>query len=212
MRNLLFPSRVTKESVVQKIEQAKSLLADIEDGKKRYFLSLLQKRINDFESELSSHTISPFEKEQVLEQYSRFAKTLHQCLEYPWGAGSSIYYYHRQYYYLVGSHDAAKPNHLTKEICLASVGLCISLVIGSIPVCAFNPVIGAILLLVAIPLLFPSCFFLFIPDAPDSVKKKQEEITLFQEGAKLIRPDLVFEEESDINTESDFSEMSFIPR
>lgn len=211
MPSLLFPSQVTKESLEQKIEQAKSLLANLENKKKRYFLSSLQKRINDFENELL-RAINPSEKEQVLAQYSRFAKTLHQCLEHPWGAENSIYYYHKQYYYPVGINDALKPNYLTKNICIASVGLSISLLMGSIPVCAFNPIIGAIMLLIAIPLLFPGGFFLFTPDSPDTVKKKREEIALFQEGAKLIRPDLVFEEESEVNTDTDLSGISFIPR
>ena len=211
MPNLLFPSQVTKKSVEQKIEEAKSLLANIEDSKKRYFLSLLQQRISDFENELSTNTLNSSEKEQVLKQYSRFANTVYQCLERPCGAANSIYYYHRHYYYPVGINDRAKPDILTQNILSASAALNLILLIGAIPVCLFNPIIGAIMLLVALPLLFPSCFFLFVPDSPGTGKKKQEEITLFQEGAQLIRPDLVFAEENDINADTEPSEISFTP-
>jgi hypothetical protein len=199
MPNLLFSSQVTRNSVEKKIAQAKSLLADIEDRQKNYFLALLQKRISDFENELSTPTLNSSEKEQVLEQYSRFANTVYQCLERPYGAANSIYYYHRQYYYPVGINDRAKPDFLTQNILSASIALNLILLIGAIPVWLFNPIIGAMMILVALPLLFPSCFYLYVPDSPDTTKKKQEEITLFQEGAQLIRPDLVFDEVSEID-------------
>lgn len=190
MTNLFFPSKITRQSVEQKMELVNALLAGIVSPSKDRFLSLVQKRINEFETELSSDHFNEPEKTLIIEQYFRFAKTLHQCLKHPQRTTGSVEYYHRQFYYPVGIRDIEKPNPLANDLALTSTALSLSLLVGCIPAFVFYPVIGTIMLAVAITLLFPSCFILLIPASPDTHKKKEEERLLFQIGAQLIQADL----------------------
>lgn len=47
-----------------------------------FFFDMLNARINDFETALKEKQES-YEREQIIEQYNRFAKTLFHCLSKP---------------------------------------------------------------------------------------------------------------------------------
>lgn len=154
---------------------------------------MLQLRINDFEKALKENQ-DPFEREQVIQQYNRFAKTLHLCLSRP---GFTTFYamnYFKFRYHPVGINDAITPEPIRHNISLAATILGATLILASFAAFAFNPLIGAILLPIGITLLAPGCISLFIPDPPDTSTKKLEENIIFQTGAKLIEPSLTFDE------------------
>lgn len=198
----LFTPKVSKKMVDHIIIQATSLLANIEQTKKETFLFLLEERISDFKNSLSDNKISLSEKDLILEQYSRFAKTLYQCLQHPKGAAGSInFYFNKQYYHPVGITEIQPPEPTTQNITKAAAGIGMAILASSTPAFVFNPAIGALLFAIAITLLFPSCLTLLSPDSLDTTKKQEEETMIFLEGALLLKPDLLYQQ----NTREDYS-------
>ena len=194
MYGFLANRTVSKESIENRIISAKNLLNDINNSKKELFFMQLNSRISDFESALMDNQLNSCEKNQVLAQYDRFAKTLYHCLNRPDGTSSCINYYHGLRYYPVGIHDTLKPNPLVHNLAMSATTIGLALLIGSIPAFVFNPVMGSILLSLSITILFPATFYLCIPESPDTSKKKEQERNLFQTGALLIKPELMFDE------------------
>ncbi|KGP63604.1 hypothetical protein EP47_06510 [Legionella norrlandica] len=194
MSHFLFHSYKSQESIDQLIDYAESLLADIDIKKKTSFLTLLKLRVAEFQKELSNKTLNTYDKQQTLSQYEKFAKTLISCMERPQSASLAISHYHNNFYYPVGVQDKIHLSPEVKQAALAAVGISMALLIGSIPAFVFNPLIGTIMLSLAITLLLPSSFCLLTPDSPDTTRKKEQEKLIFKEGAKLINPDVLFEE------------------
>lgn len=210
---ILFPSSSTPKSAEKNLDSAVSLLKNIEPSRKKYFLELLQNRKNDFENELSKTNITSFERQMIVDQYSRFAKTVLHCIETPENAPGSIDYYFRQRYYNVGITDTIKPNPVTRSIAIGITGIGVALLIGAIPAFFVNPLVSLIMVAVAISILLPSTFALLIPDSPDTAKKKEEEKLLLQEGAKLVKPELTFRpsfDEENSSSSSDRFSMDFV--
>lgn len=197
MTGLLFSPSISKSAIEEKIHAAQNLLININMRQKAEFLLQLAARISDFETELLSEQLSPDEQVHVLAQYERFAKTLYNCMVHPERASLLIKYYHKTNYYPVGIHDTQKPSPTIQTMAMGAVAVGIALLAGTIPAFIFNPAIGSIMLSLAITLLFPSGFYLMTPESPDTAKKKDEEKNLFELGAKLINPELVFDEEVD---------------
>ncbi|KTD35274.1 23, 7 kDa protein [Legionella moravica] len=197
MNGFLFSPVITRDEVNQKINRAIHLLDDIHSKEKELFLSELRNRISDFEKELANDEISFDEKEQILIQYNRFARTLVHCMKSPDRASDSINYYHRFKYYPVGIEDTMKPSLLLQNSSIALLGIGVALLAVSIPAFLFNPAIGSIALSIAITMLFPSCFYLMTPESPDTTRKKSEEKHIFQQAAQLIKPELTFNDEFD---------------
>ncbi|KTD51075.1 hypothetical protein [Legionella quateirensis] len=198
MNGFLFSHVLTKQEVDDKISRAINLLKNIPSKEKVLFLSELKSRLSDFETELLSEQFTIYEKEHVLIQYNRFAKTLLHCLKSPENTSASIIYYHRFKYYPVGIEDTMKPNPLLQNSAITTMGIGVALLAATIPAFIFNPAIGAIFLSMAITLLFPSCFYLMTPESPDTTRKKAEEKTIFQMAARLMKPDLIFNDVYDI--------------
>lgn len=192
-----FPKKYTHKSVSDKIEEAKKLLTHIEKEKKFVFLEILQLRIDDFELALKENTDSG-EQQRILEQYNRFAQTLHLCLSHPTLADTYISSYHKQKYYPVGISEVIK-EPIRYKISLAAATLGAALILASCIAFPFNPLIGVILLPIGISLLAPAVASLLTPDPFNTAPKKLEEKILFQTGAKLIDPFLFFDETQEYN-------------
>lgn len=190
--------RTTKERIELKIEECKGLLVGMKSLEKENFLSRLRGRIIDFDRELLGSNDQSSEKRWILEQYSRFANTLHLCLHHPQHAERYISHYHMNKYYPVGVHDIAKPNPLWED--LAWTGIIMTLgMLGTSAAALFlfsNPITAAVILVLACTILFPSCFYLLLPDSPDTDAKKAQEKSLFQMGARLVDDKVVFAEEA----------------
>lgn len=199
MSGFLFSPQITQSAVNTKIKSSKDLLENIEQSRKDEFIRRLQSRVNEFERELSNPQITRAEKTLVLEQFERFANILHRCLSHPERANASIKHYLSNRYYPVGVDDVKKPHREHATLAKTGVFLGVSLLIGAISAFIFNPIIGAIMLSAAVTLLLPSCFYLFIPESPDTSKKKEAERELLQQGALLIKPDLQFEEPEQVD-------------
>ncbi|WP_298624506.1 hypothetical protein [uncultured Legionella sp.] len=194
MPGLFFSNLVNRSSIENKIDYVKNRIKSINDTHKEYFLLQLTIRLSDFEVELLSNTLNPYEKEEVLHQYNRFAKTLVTCIEHPERTPAAIKYYHMSRYYPVGIHDIEKPDFELQNVALAAAVLGLSLLATSIPVFICNPALGAGMLSAAIILIYPSCFYLMTPKSPNTIQKKGEEKEFFELAAQLIKPDLVCNE------------------
>lgn len=194
MYHFLFHHHKSQESVDEMINHAKKLLINVDIEQKTHFLRLLNLRVIEFQTELNKASLDSYDKELILTQYEKFAKTLLICMEYPVRASSAIYYYHNRIYYPVAIQDKMKPEPIVQKIAITTVSICIALLIGSIPSFIFNPLIGALMVSLAVTLLLPSSFCLLVPDSPDTTKKKAQEKRIFEEGAKLIDPDVILEE------------------
>ncbi|CBJ12073.1 hypothetical protein LLO_1697 [Legionella longbeachae NSW150] len=188
-------------TAVEKINAAKKLLVQkqLAEEQTDFFLDMLNARINDFETALKEkHEF--YEREQIIEQYNRFAKTLFKCLSKP---ESTLFYtdnYHNSKYHPVGINDVIKKEPIKNNISIATAFLGAALILASLPAFAFNPLIGAILLPIGITLLAPACLYLLTPELLDTTSKKLEEKIIFQTGAKLIDPSVKFDEMQDIDT------------
>ncbi len=201
-----FSTSIDKSAIENKINQVKKLLAPVASEQKGKFLLLLATRIGDFEVELENESLNDYEKQEILAQYNRFAKALEHCIQRPERASQAIRYYLKSKYYPVGINDMEKPNIPLQNAALATVITGMALLASAIPAFVFNPALGAILLSVAFTILFPSCFYLMTPQSPDMTKMKEEERELFEEGAKLMKPDLEFyEEQSECPSKSSFA-------
>ncbi|MCE0723822.1 MULTISPECIES: hypothetical protein [Legionella] len=187
-----FPKKYTHKSVLNKIQEAKDLLADIGKEKKSFFLEMLRLRIEDFELALKENS-DLGEQQLILEQYNRFAQTLYSCLSHPNHTVFYISSYHNQKYYPVGISEVIE-EPVRHKISLAGAILGAALILASFAAFAFNPLIGAILLPIGIALLVPAVASLLTPDPFNTEPKKFEENILFQTGAKLIDPSLSFNE------------------
>ncbi|HAZ7572492.1 hypothetical protein OQJ02_07950 [Legionella sp. PATHC032] len=194
MYHYLFSHNKSQESIDGLIEQVKQLLNHVEMKQKAYFLNLLTIRVSEFQNELESETSNTFNKQQILIQYEKFAKTLLICIKQPERTSSAIHNYHKGFYYPVAIHDKIKPDPTIEHVAIATVGVSLALLLSSIPTFIFNPLLGVIMVSLAVTLLLPSGFCLLIPDSPDTTRKKEEEKRIFVEGAKLINPDAPVEE------------------
>ncbi len=194
-----FAPQPTLELVEARIANAQSIIKNANAKDTSLFDGLLINRMEEFRKELQNDQNYPAEKANILRQYHRFAKTLQQCLEHPQTAASAIRSYLNYEYYPVYIVDIEKPNPTAQKIMRGTLGTGIGLLIGSIPAFCFNPIIGVILISLAVTCLLPSTLYLISPDSKDTSIKKDEEKILFQESAKLIDPKLTFEIESDCN-------------
>ncbi|HAT8180611.1 TPA: hypothetical protein JA361_14435, partial [Legionella pneumophila] len=194
MYHYLFSYHKSQESIDSLIEQVKKLLNHVEMKQKAYFLNLLTLRVSEFQNELKLEASNTINKQQILIQYEKFAKTLLICIKQPERAFSAIHNYHKGFYYPVAVHDKIKPDPTIENAAIATLGVSFALLLGSIPTFIFNPLFGVIMVSLAVTLLLPSGFYLLIPDSPDTTRKKEEEKRIFVEGAKLINPDASFEE------------------
>ncbi|KTD11021.1 23, 7 kDa protein [Legionella gratiana] len=190
-----FNQNNSHKSAVEKINEAKSLLVkkQIAEEQTTFFLEMLNDRIDDFETALKEKH-DPYEREQIIEQYNRFAKALFHCLSKPEFTPFYINNYHNLNYYPVGIDEKVKKDSLRHNISIAGTVLGAALILASFAAFAFNPLIGAILLPIGITLLAPACFSLVTPEPLDLTSKKFEEKIIFQTGAKLIKPSLNFDE------------------
>ncbi|AWN74355.1 hypothetical protein LEAN103870_02720 [Legionella anisa] len=187
-----FSKKYTHKSALDKIKEAKNLLAHIEQEKKFAFFEMLQLRIDEFELALKGDVDSS-ETQSILEQYNQFAKTVHLCLSHPKLTGFYISSYHNQKYYPVGISEVIE-EPVRHKISLAATILGAALILTSLIAFPFNPLISAILLPIGISLLAPAVASLLTPDPFNTAPKKLEEKMLFQAGAKLIDPSLSFDE------------------
>jgi hypothetical protein len=188
-----FIHHYTPETARKKIDLAKQLLVHIDNENKNIFLEMLQQRIDEFETAMEKNQ-DPGETDQIIQQYNRFAKTLHQCISRPQAASYYIGSYQNFKYYPVGIDDTPTPDPVRRAISLTGAILGATLILASCIAFAFNPLIGAILLPIGIILLATSCASLFFPDSPDTSAKKLEEELIFQSGVKLLDPALTFDE------------------
>lgn len=209
MSSFLFSPQITHSAVDKKINSSKDLLENIEQSRKEEFIRLLQSRVNEFEKELDNPRIPRVEKTLVLEQFERFANILHRCLSHPERANASIRHYLNNRYYPVGVDDIKKPHREYASLAKTGLFLGVSLLIGAIPAFILNPIIGAIMLSVALTILLPSCFYLIIPESPDTSKKKEADRKLLQQGALLLKPDLQFEEPVDDHVDLSYNCSSY---
>lgn len=189
----LFSAKETQLSVEKKISDALDLLVDVNETDKNTFLQLLTARMKDFQSELEKNKESPSEKQLILEQYNRFAKTLNLCISQPFKTSRHVYSYHTFKYIPVGIDDLEKPNAITQTLLGAAFGLGLVLLVAAIPAFFFNPIAGAVLIAAAFTCLLPSILYFLTPESKDTSVKKEEERLIFQEAAKLILPDLIFD-------------------
>ncbi|HBB6896664.1 TPA: lpg1689 family Dot/Icm T4SS effector [Legionella pneumophila] len=194
MYHYLFSCHKSQESIDGLIEQVKQLLNHVEMEQKAYFLNLLTARVTEFQNELKSETSNTINKQQILIQYERFANTLLICIKQPERTSSAIHNYHKGFYYPVAIHDKIKLDPTIENAAIATLGVSLALLLGSIPTFIFNPLFGVIMVSLAVTLLLPSGFYLLIPDSPDTTSKKEEEKRIFMEGAKIINPDVRIEE------------------
>ncbi|KTC93961.1 hypothetical protein [Legionella cincinnatiensis] len=188
-------------TAVEKINAAKNLLAQkqLTEEQTEFFFEMLNARINDFETALKKN-LESYEREQIIDQYNRFAKALFHCLSKP---ESTLFYtnnYHNFKYYPVGINDVIKKDPINQNISIATAVLGAALILASLAAFAFNPLIGAILLPIGITLLAPACLYLLTPESLDTTSKKLEEKIIFQTGAKLIKPSLNFDEMQELDT------------
>lgn len=190
----LFANNVTRQTVEKQIEQSKALLNDVTAQNKEFFLFLLDQRIEDFTRILEDKTQSDLEKEQVLMQYNRFAKTLLNCFKRPNYSSLYLSVYHNQMYYPVGITNESKPEPLTYYGSRIGTLFGAGLILAALAAFAFNPLIGLILLPMGITLLAPSLYLSWAPNLLDSTEKKIEEQIIFAEGLKLLAPEVVVDE------------------
>jgi hypothetical protein len=188
---MFFNKKYTYASAKKLITEAKELLGNIKEKEKLEFLEMLQLRVDDFESVLQEEH-SADEKEIIIEQYNRFAKTLHSCLSRPEYTFIYTLSYHNYKYYPIGVE--AQPEPIRHNISLAAIILGLALILASLAAFAFNPTIGAILLPIGITLLIPGSFSFMTPGIPDCSAKKMEEKIIFETGAKLMKPSVIFED------------------
>lgn len=188
-------------TAVEKINAAKNLLVQkqLEEEQTEFFFDMLNARINDFETALKEKHES-YERDQIIEQYNRFAKALFHCLSKP---ESTLFYtnnYHNQKYHPVGINDVIKKDPIKQNIAIATAILGAALILASLAAFAFNPLIGAILLPVGITLLAPACLYLLTPELLDTTSKKLEEKIILQTGANLINPSVKIDEMQEFDT------------
>ncbi|MGL5742222.1 MAG: hypothetical protein ACRCXC_06590 [Legionella sp.] len=182
-----FNKNYTLETALEKIENAKALLANAEQKKLIKFLDLLQQRIDDFDNELKK-TRDIDKRARIIEQYNQFAKTLYHCIYRPRLTYCYITNYLNFSYYPVGIEDEFKINPIRYGVSLSGTLLGAALILASFVAFAFNPLIGAILLPIGITMLTPACISLFTSDTPDTSVIKSEEKIIFQMGAQLKDP------------------------
>lgn len=195
-----FFQKNTYTTAVEKINAAKNLLMQkqLTEEQTEFFFDMLNARINDFETALKEKQES-YEREQIIEQYNRFAKTLFHCLSKP---QSTLFYtnnYHNQKYHPVGINEVIKKEPIKQNISIATAVLGAALILASLASFAFNPLIGAILLPLGIMLLAPACLYLLTPEPLDTTPKKLEEKIIFQTGSNLINPSVKFEEMQELD-------------
>ncbi|KTD63131.1 23, 7 kDa protein [Legionella santicrucis] len=197
-----FFQKNSHKTAVEKINAAKNLLVQkqLTEKQTEFFFEMLNARINDFETALKEKQESS-EREQIIEQYNRFAKALFHCLSKP---ESTLFYtknYHDfKYYHPVGVKDVIKKDPIKQNISITTAILGAALILASLVAFAFNPLIGAILLPIGITLLAPACLYLLTPESLDTTSKKLEEKIIFQTGAKLIKSSINFDEMQELDT------------
>ncbi|WP_131794611.1 hypothetical protein [Fluoribacter gormanii] len=187
--------KYTLESVSDEITEAKRLLRsnNKEDKENKTFLELLELRTQDFEKALEQNP-DPYERQKILEQYHRFAKTLSSCLSQPQNTSFYIASYHNnKNYYPVGVTKVIE-EPIRHNISLAATITGAALILASIAVIWINPLITAILLPIGITMLAPGGASLLIPSPLDTSEVKQEEKMIFQLGATINKPELSFDE------------------
>lgn len=183
-----------KESDVDKIINQTNKLIErkTNDTNRAFFIASLKARYSEFTTELQRNISQPGRNE-ILNQYYKFAKTVFKCLESPQRAKLSIARYLNSNYYPVGISDFTKPEPPMINAAWLGIEAGITLLLISLPLFAVNPVIAAILLATAVTVLLPSVFMVLTPDTPDVMKKKEQELKIFQDAAILMDPTLVFE-------------------
>ncbi|KTD75171.1 hypothetical protein [Legionella waltersii] len=204
-----FFSTATKESDVDdRIQQAKLLLnkKSTEQQLLIEFMAELEGRVNQFKTELLSKRTGLYEKEQILKQYSKFANTLMKCVKFPEQADQAIESYLNNSYYPVAVNEYIKPNPAVTRASWLGLGLGVALLLASLPLFALNPIVGAVMLAIAVTVLLPSLFILLAPDSPDVVKKKEEERLLFKNASLFADPSI-----SSTNVEAAFRDTDLTP-
>lgn len=188
-----FTKKKTHASVLQTIANAKQLLAHIPEDDKYAFLTLLAQRTEDFENALKNIT-DPNEKQRILEQYARFAKTVVSCLSQPRYTNSyTSSYFNSRDYYAVGITERVK-EPIRHNVSLGATILGAILVLASIIAFPYMPILSAILFPIGLTMLAPGVISLMTPSPLDPIAKQQEEKMIFQAGAKLIDPAVSFDE------------------
>ncbi|CAM2837983.1 Integral membrane protein (PIN domain superfamily) [Legionella steigerwaltii] len=182
-----FPKKYTHESVLVEIKRVKDFLKDKEETDKSAFFILLQYRIEDFERALKE-TPDPYEKQRIIDQYHRFAKTVLSCLSKPKDTDSYIStYFDAKNYYPVGVTEVIQ-EPIRHNISLAATILGAALILASIAAIWINPLITAILLPIGITILAPGGTSLLISSPLDPSAKQTEEKQIFEAGARVIDP------------------------
>lgn len=189
----LFSSQITKRDVENKIKEALALLPQAVTEGKNHFIRQLEQRISEFESELAKKN----NEEQVLRQYHKFAQTLYSCLKYPKSASATLSRYLNHDYYPVGVHELHKPPQRAQNIARLAVVTGIVLFLFCLPELVIHPLIGAITLSLAISLLLPGGFGVFLPATPDVHKKQEQERIIVQDAVRLIDPHAVLDNDSE---------------
>lgn len=182
----------TQDDIENKINDALTFLKknEVSDETSAFFRQLLNARMAEFQQELGNMENNSAEKDLILQQYNRFARGLYGSMHSPSSTSSNITSYHNYRYYPVHIKDIEKPNPTTQKLMVAAVAVGSALLTTAAVTFVFNPVIAAILLAVALTCLLPTGLYYITPDSKDTAAKKAEESLIFQEGAKLINPQI----------------------
>ncbi|USQ12835.1 hypothetical protein J2N86_08965 [Legionella lytica] len=184
----LFSHTPTRTQVEQKINDAKQLLLQSSVENNEIFILMLDQRISDFTTALDSKkTLSRADKNDVLLQYHRFAKTLYACLNNSTRAQSYMDSYFNQVYYPVGVDEYYKPS--PGKYYGSRIGTIVgaALILASFAAFTFTPLIATILLPIGITVLAPSLFALCVPEMLDPTQKKVEERLIFDTGVSMLQ-------------------------
>ncbi|MDR3442276.1 MAG: hypothetical protein P4L65_04605 [Legionella sp.] len=195
-------------SAVKKIKAAIALLDQKGDSRDiaLFVEPLLTERMNEFQMALNSPKSSLADRNDIIEQYNRFAQAFYDCVNSPSSVQSHISSYHeRKPYYPVGIPENTMPNQPMSYVPLAGAIIGALLLITACSMLAVNPMIGFILLPIAITLLAPSLLALFTPTPVDTAAKKKEEKTLFEAAAQAMEPTPVVEEPREDAYSSDYA-------
>jgi hypothetical protein len=190
----LFPTSNKEAEAIEKINRAKNKLESVEKELRELVLSKLELRLNEFRYALTDATLSASEKRAIIEQYNRFASTFLKCVTSPNYASAYVNSYLAKEYYPVAITELEPTNPWVRRSAMAGIFLSSLLLLAAIPAFIINPVIGGLLICLAITLLLPCSYVLLIPQQLNTEPKKSEERALFLEAADLVKPEAEHDE------------------
>lgn len=203
----------TKENLQERINEALKLVPSERNVDQiNTFKTLLKQRQANFDLALEHCQSDSNEKRKILYQYERLVNTLENCLTSPTETNTYINEYHNYNYYPVGIFDVVKPSPLAQRAALSCLGAGLGLIIGSMISFSLNPIFGTLLLAAGIITVLSASLFLLSPDTLETTTKKNEEKLMFQTGARLIDPELTFNEKCSQPAEPDRNIFNYYPQ